>query len=103
MKQTFCACCGKGTGKQTERSELINDEQYDGNLQIISKQTTRFDSAVWKTVTNDADRVIIKSRTFLTLWDGESYEPLSYGNFCKLRCCEAFANGAYAAGFRVGE
>ena len=24
-----------------------------------------------------------------------------YGRFCTLRCCERFANAAYAAGFRV--
>jgi hypothetical protein len=102
MRQTFCAFCGKATSKQLEHVELTNDETYEGNLQIVSKKTTRYDWDVWKTVTNDADRVIIKKRTYLSLWDGESYEPLRYGNFCKLNCCKAFANGAYAAGFRVG-
>jgi hypothetical protein len=104
MRQTFCVNCGSGTSKSLDYVELINDETYEGNLQIISKRTTNYDTSVWKSYDNEDDRVLITKRTRLTLWDGESYQPLKYqGRFCKLKCALSFADGAYEAGYRRGK
>tara|TARA_R100001440_G_scaffold70885_1_gene93608 strand:+ start:735 stop:1028 length:294 start_codon:yes stop_codon:yes gene_type:complete len=94
MNQQFCACCGKGSEKLTEHLDLYDDEIYQGNQQIIRSTSHHYGDG-----TRIGGRAISTSR-HLTLWDGETYRPLKYGSFCKLRCAQEFAEAAVRAGFK---
>ncbi len=43
MIQSCCANCGKAAPKQTDQIELLNDEQYQGNLQVIRRKVYQMD------------------------------------------------------------
>ena len=100
MRET-CANCGKKAAKSTDRISLLNDEEYQGNLQIVRKKTQISESRHVRTNLHTGERTVVNKITDIWVWDGESYEPMRYGYFCTLRCAQFFANGAYAAGYRV--
>ena len=102
MRET-CANCGKKAAKDTDMITLLNDEEYQGNLQIVRKKVQMSEGYHVRTDLVTGEQTTVTKITDVWVWDGESYEPLRYGYFCTLRCAQSFANGAYAAGFRKVE
>lgn len=85
MKQQFCVCCGNGSDKLTRRVDRPRNQPYDGNQIVL--RTDHFVQGSYE-------------GTDYTVWDGETYRPLKYGSFCKLRCAHEFAEAAVRAGFK---
>ena len=86
MKQEFCVNCGAGAKKTTTTVEVPYKEPYQGNMIVVLTRHSHPENP--------------RPWTEYSVWDGETYEPLRYGHFCRLKCCREFANDCAAAGYR---
>ena len=86
MNQTFCVNCGQGSKKVTEVQTVPYKEPYQGNQNVVLVRHSHPSHP--------------RPYTDYTVWDGETYQRLRYGHFCKLECCRQFANLCAEAGYR---
>lgn len=70
--------------KEIERKTYVREETEPGVFRMVAKPTGDVDKVPGDPVSRE--------------WLGQYH---GYGSFCTLKCCEAFANAAYRAGYRI--